>query len=256
MAIRVPLFFFLLSLILTANVYHAQLGQAAGAFVINMSIGSTATRNWSLVNTGDIPLAYRVILPTFTPIPNATAPTVVAVPMNGTIAPHTTVAVKVVITLPYLNNKAGIRWDSVIGSVAQPLNFTQGTGGAQIQGGVGKEIVIKSQPATIDPLALAAIIAGIVIAIALGIYYYKYKFLPKYNSKEERAKRAKRQKEIAKEKLRRMEEKLRSERAKLLAEARMIGKQASMAEKAAKSTASKKSAKRSPRKQKKGAKKK
>ncbi|MDE1828006.1 MAG: hypothetical protein KGH65_02500 [Candidatus Micrarchaeota archaeon] len=219
---KASFFVFLLSLILTSGIYHAQLGQAAGAFIINMSIGSTAERNWSLVNTGDVPLGYKIILPEFTPVPNATAPIVTAVPMNGTIPAHTSVTIKVIINLPYLNNKAGIRWDSVIGSVAQPLNFTQGTGGAQIQGGVGKEIVIRAQPPTIPPLELAAVVIAAVAVIGGAIYYYKFKFLPKYNSKESKAARAKAAKEKAKEKLSKMEAKLKVERSKLLAQARAI----------------------------------
>src|ERR1700730_3080453 len=124
---------------LIQSISYAQIGEIAGALVYNVSVGSSNTSHLTIFNSGTSPIHFSVGLPQFNPIPNETSPTVFIYPMNGTIAPQESYKLNVTVYMPG-NDKPKTKWDGLI-QVVQIANQTI-VGGATVQAGVGKEIII------------------------------------------------------------------------------------------------------------------
>ena len=80
--IALGLFFFLF---VSSTIAYTQLGEQAGQPFFNISVGSSATFNYSILNSGSTPIGYKVILPTFNTIPHNATPIITVTPMNGTL---------------------------------------------------------------------------------------------------------------------------------------------------------------------------
>ena len=158
----------------------AQLGEVAGGQNFNVSLGGTATSNtFTIVNAGSSPIGFVVKLPQFNTIPNSTTPNVTIYPMNGTLAPHSDFKLNITVYMPLDHNKPGDRWDGLI-QVLQTLPAGSGTGGgAVIETGVGKEIIIVATAEVYNwPLI------GIGVAIVMVAAYLLYtRFLSKGKGK-------------------------------------------------------------------------
>jgi hypothetical protein len=164
----------------------AQLGEVAGGLVFNVSLGGTQSNdNFTIVNAGSGPIGFSVMLPQFNNIPNTTAPTVTIYPMNGTLAPHSQKHINVTVYVPTKNNTVGLRWDGLI-QVLSVLNQSDNPGGAVIQTGVGKEIIITTKAQEFNWQLI-----GLAILIAAAIAYVAYM---KLKQRDKRGRRNRRQK--------------------------------------------------------------
>ena len=152
----------LLSLSFTALSY-AQLGEQAGQPTMNVSVGSSATFNYSILNGGSTPINFTVILPTLNTIPHNATPTVTVTPMNGTLAPHSNMAVSIKVDVPG-SDKPGLEWQGIVQVVeAAPTKITSSGEGAVITAGVAKILTIYS--AAPKPIPLIYYIVAIVVVV-------------------------------------------------------------------------------------------
>jgi hypothetical protein len=180
--------------ILSFSAVSADLGMVAGALNFNVSVGGHETLQFRAFNDGGTPLNFNVVPPTYTPIVNQTTPTLVIIPLNGTIAPNSQLIFNVTVYMPW-NDKAGDRWDN-IAQVVAVANQT-GTSGATVLAGVGKEIIILSAPAKTNWALIYGSIAAVVIVVAVGVSYYLLVFRKKKTSRAAAKKAAGRRAKVA-----------------------------------------------------------
>jgi len=159
-------------LIFLTAVSAAQMGQFGGGLILNVTLGGSNSTTLTIFNSGDAPLNYRIVSPVMSTIVNETTPTITISPMNGTLAPHTQLAIKVNASVS-AKDKPGLAWQGLI----QTIGVTNATanGGAQIQAGLGKVIFVYSvEPPAPPPTPWGEIIsiAAIVIALIAGVAYY------------------------------------------------------------------------------------
>ncbi|MGC8652082.1 MAG: hypothetical protein ACP5UH_02420 [Candidatus Micrarchaeia archaeon] len=150
---------------------YAQLGEQAGQPFFNVSIGSSETFNYTILNSGPTPIGYQVILPALNTIPHNATPTVVVTPMNGTLAPNSQQKISVTVFMPG-SDKPYLKWQGVLQvvEVASVVNASSGMG-ATLRAGVAKIVTIESAPPKPLPLIDYAISAIVVIAIVVIIAY-------------------------------------------------------------------------------------
>ncbi len=165
----------LLFTILVAVSHSQNLGQGAGALVFNVSLGGTQTLSYSIFDGGGAPISYTVSPPQYNPIKNETTPTVTVSPTSGVLQPSQSATVYVTVRMP-ATNKAGIRWDGIMQVLA--ATNASNPGGAVIQGGLGKEVIIYSKlPPAPNYGPLLYVIIGIAIAACIvGGVLYAFKF--------------------------------------------------------------------------------
>jgi hypothetical protein len=160
---------FLFSLVLLISISAAQLGEVAGALIINVNVGSSNSTTLTIFNSASVPMDYRIVLPSFPTIANEISPTVNVNPMNGTIAPHTQIYINVTAFLPG-SDTAGQAWQGLLQIIG--VSNSTASGGAQLQAGLGKVVAVNSLPAKpfVIPYALIGVVA--VIVVAGGGYYF------------------------------------------------------------------------------------
>ena len=171
------LFLLAFSLIVSfAAVSSAQLGEQAGQPNLNVSLGSTVTFNYSVLNSGSSPINFTVILPTLNTIPHNTTPTVTVIPMSGVLQPHAQQAVSIKVYMPS-GDKVGLTWQGVL-QVVEGSYATSSSGGASalITAGVAKILTIHSTAPKSSPILFFIAIAILIIAIAAGSGYYFFVF--------------------------------------------------------------------------------
>lgn len=187
------LLFFVSFVAVAVAFVHAQsnIGEVGGSLFFNVSLGSTQTNSMTIINAGDEPLGFRMVLPTLTlrsniynfTAANTTLPVITISPMNGTMPPHTQQQINVTVYMPVGTNKPNLTWEGLVQALATG-NPAQ-VGGASIQGGVGKVITIRSAPEKPLIIPFSAILLVIMIAAGTGLYYATRK------KKETRAKKSK-----------------------------------------------------------------
>ena len=162
----------LLLTLLAPTSFSQNLGQSAGSLVFNVSLGGTQTSGYTIFDGGSSPISYTVSPPQYNPIKNETTPTVTVTPLSGTLQPGQQAGISVTVRMPS-NDKPGIKWDGIMQVLA--TTNASNPGGAVIQGGLGKEVIIYSSSppkGTLGPIVYviigavgaAAIVAGVVLA--------------------------------------------------------------------------------------------
>ncbi|MCL5680207.1 MAG: hypothetical protein M1465_02620 [Candidatus Marsarchaeota archaeon] len=161
---------FSLFLILGTMAY-AQLGEQAGQPSFNISVGSSSTFNYSILNSGSSPIPFKVVPPTLNIIPHNATPIVTVVPMNGTLAPNSQQVISIRVSIPY-SDKPYLKWQGILSvvEVSPTQNITGGTG-AVIEAGIAKIVTIESAPAKGIP-EIYYIISALVVIIAVGLIIY------------------------------------------------------------------------------------
>lgn len=178
---------FLLILLLLGHlstIAEAQIGEVAGNLVFNLTPGSSETLNWTIVNTAGYPLNYVVVMQSASvtkTIPNNVTPTITIAPLNGTLQPHSQFALSVTVSMPG-SDKPGLTWSTLIPLIATPTNGTtpqQSAGGAVLQGGVGKLMVMHSVAPLFNPLPYEiGALAAIILIFAFGYYWLRMRKRP------------------------------------------------------------------------------
>ncbi|MEM3841492.1 MAG: hypothetical protein QXN59_02270 [Candidatus Micrarchaeaceae archaeon] len=147
-----------------------------------MPAGSTSSANVILINSGGTPINFRVISPVLRPIVNETTPTVVSVPMNGTIAPHSQMNVSIRVSVA-AKDKPGLTWTGVWQAVEVTNNTASGPTSALLTAGVAKIITIDSAKPLPFPVIYIVIIA-LVVVIAVGLAAYFLLFSKSHRRKQ------------------------------------------------------------------------
>ncbi len=165
--------YFLLAAFILASLSvltFAQLGEEAGQPFLNVSVGGSATFNYSILNSGSAPIPFTVVLPTLNTIPNNATPTIKVTPMNGTLAPHSSQVISITAYVPY-GDKPHLKWQGVLSVIesAPVSNVTNGAG-AVVMAGVAKIVTIESEPPKSSPL-LYYIAAFIVLVVVIVVAY-------------------------------------------------------------------------------------
>ena len=157
--------------LLSGTVAYAQLGEQAGQPFFNISVGSSGTFNYSILNSGSTPIGYKVGLPTLNTIPHNATPTVTVTPMNGTLAPNSQQVISIKVSIP-ASDKPYLKWQGVLSVVetAPSANITSGAG-AVIRAGVAKIVTIESAPPKGIPLVYYLIAVLVVIIAAAAAAY-------------------------------------------------------------------------------------
>ena len=169
-----------LLLVFGASFAGAQLGEVAGGLNFNVSLGGSQTSNtFTIVNAGNSTIGFSIINPAFNQIPNSTTPTVIISPMNGTLAPHSNLRIDVTVIMPTGQDKPGMRWDGFI-QVLSVLANSDNPGGAVIQTGVAKEIIIVAAPEQYNWF----LIGGAVVVVAVVAYLAYRRFGKKMTRKK------------------------------------------------------------------------
>ncbi len=161
--------FIFLSLLL--GIVSAQLGEVAGQPTLNVPVGSSATANIIILNSGSTPIPFKVILPSFKAIPNNVTPSVTAYPMNGTLAPNSQQTILLTVSMPG-SDKPGLSWQGVLQIVeTSTINASSGGMGAVITAGVAKIVTVNSIKPIGLPFVYYLLIAAVVIVVALLAVY-------------------------------------------------------------------------------------
>lgn len=157
--------------LLSSTVAYAQLGEQAGQPFFNISVGSSGTFNYSILNSGSAPISYTVILPKLNTIPHNATPIVTVTPMNGTLAPNSQQVISIKVSIP-ASDKPYLKWQGVLSVVetAPAANITSGAG-AVIREGVAKLVTIESAPPKGIALVYYLIVALVVIIVAVVAAY-------------------------------------------------------------------------------------
>ncbi|MCL4373958.1 MAG: hypothetical protein M1360_04830 [Candidatus Marsarchaeota archaeon] len=152
-------------------VSYAQLGEQAGQPFFNVSLGSSQTFNYTILNSGSAPIGYQVVLPTLNTIPHNATPTVIVTPMNGTLAPNSQQRISVTVFMPG-SDKPYLKWQGVLQVVetATVSNATSGMG-ATLRAGVAKIVTIESAPSKPLPLIDYVLIIVVVLVVIIIIAY-------------------------------------------------------------------------------------
>ncbi len=168
--VRLLPLFLAASLSLISSLAYAQFGEVAGQLFTNVSVGSTNTVTFTLVNSGATPIRFEIVPPpTFrSSTSNSVPPTVTASPMNGTMAPSTEFRINVTVYVPNAkNNTPGTQWIGVIQAIVLSNSSSTLSGsGANIQEGVAKIITITAQAP--QPSILPYAIGGVVAVALIG----------------------------------------------------------------------------------------
>jgi hypothetical protein len=164
----------LLSLLLISiigTLSYAQLGEEAGQPSLNISIGSSNTFNYSILNSGSAPIPYTIVLPTLNTIPHNATPIVTVTPMNGTLAPNSQQIISIKVSVPS-SDKPHLKWQGVLSvvEIAPVANVTSGAG-AVIRAGVAKILTIYSAPPKSLPLIYYIIAIVVVVVVVVSAIY-------------------------------------------------------------------------------------
>ncbi len=166
-------FIALLSIVLSPSLAYAQLGEVAGQLTMNVSIGSSNSLPFTLVNGGTAPIDFRIVLPTMSSSSSNAVPAVVVRPMNGTIPPGSEMVLNVTVSLPSSQGiKPGTSWTGILQAVVAGNGSVIEGSGASIQEGVAKIVTVTAmQPGT--SYVLYGIAVAVVAALAAAVLYIK-----------------------------------------------------------------------------------
>jgi hypothetical protein len=155
------------------------LGESGGSLAFNVSAGSSQSMNYTIFDSESVPINFTIIPPSFNPVANATAPTVIISELNGTLLPQEQKGIEVTVEMPSSDNKA-FKWDGLIQVIAQSRPSSQG--GSNVEEGLGKEIIIYSKAteasttaaiaSTAEPTSIYTILtAALLLALAAAAIY-------------------------------------------------------------------------------------
>jgi len=164
-------FLILFSFVFFSSFSFAQLGEQAGQSSFNISTGSNQSINFLIINSGQSPITYKIILPIFNKIPHNTTPTLIVTPMNGILSPNSQQRININAYMPS-NNKPNLKWTGILQIVDISPHKANSSGmGVVIQSGVAKIVTIESAPPKPLPLIDYIIIVLIIIAIIAILCY-------------------------------------------------------------------------------------
>ncbi len=182
---RVIGLFAIFALFAIPSLAHAQIGERAGPLQFNVSIGGNETIPWTIFNNGNSTVYFVTYVGALQQSDNQITPTIVLMPVNGSIAAHSSIDLNITVYMPAQNQPGRGSWSTIL-QVIQTSNQTASGGSAVIMAGLAKamDIVSKLPPPTtttiptmitqsesIFPLGSAAI-AIVVALIALGAAGY------------------------------------------------------------------------------------
>ena len=163
------------------GIMYAQLGEEAGPLVFNVTLGGKETLNYSILNNGDSPINFSVILPKLNSIPNNETPIVNVSPMYGVIGPHSQITMHVTVFMPS-SDKPGLEWNGGFSSGTSGIIVVEGSPsitnsgmGAVVYAAVIKGLYIRSsEPKTNIVLIIVMLgIASFAAALLAMYFYYK-----------------------------------------------------------------------------------
>lgn len=178
---------FLLGLTFVFAMPYAQFGEQAGQPTLNVSLGGSATFNYSVLNFGSTPRNFTVVSPTLNTIPHNATPTVTVTPMSGFINPGAQQEISIKVSMPS-SDKIGLKWQGIVQVVeVAPSSGSSGGMGATITAGVAKILTIYSIAPKASPLIYYIIsIAIVIIVIAVVAYFVAIKRKARVKRKKER----------------------------------------------------------------------
>ena len=160
---------------------NAQLGEQAGPLFFNVTLGGSETLNYTILNGGDSPIGFRVVLPVLNSIPHNETPTVSISPMNGTLAPHSQQLIHVTVYMPS-SDKPGLVWNGGVTPgtsgiqviEVSPSQVSSGMG-ATVYAGVLKALTVESAKPPLNIMLIIGIILVVAVVVVIGIVIYYYK---------------------------------------------------------------------------------
>ena len=159
-----------LVLVVLLHLGQAQLGEVAGHYPLNVSLGGTASQSFTFINDGNSPIQFEVVLPSLNQIVNQTTPKLTAFPLSGSIPPHANLSVTITASMPS-KDAVGMHWHGILQVIA--VNNATNAGGAVIRAGVAKMIDIYSKKEGSNALIYAA--GAAVVIIIAGSAYLLYR---------------------------------------------------------------------------------
>ncbi len=174
-------------LITALPMVYGQLGEQAGQPTLNVSLGSSTTFNYTILNSGSTPINYSVILPTLNTIPNNATPAVTVSPMNGTLLPHSQQEMTIDVSMPS-GDKTGLKWLGIVQVVEINANKNSSAGiGATINAGIAKILTIYSVAAKPLPFIVIAAIVVVIILVVVAVAYLLIRRKKVHNKRKRRA---------------------------------------------------------------------
>lgn len=183
--IKKVLFLFVLSNLIF-GLSFAQIGEVAGPVNFNVSVGSTQSLIVTIVDGGNTPIMFNATPLITTVIKNATAPIMKVYPQNGTIQPHSQVALNLTAYVPG-GDKPGMFWNGQLSVISNSSTKINGSG-AIIHEGTLKIFTVTAAQQKFDIFLYVGIVVLIVILI-VAVYFYKKMKRLKHNTRANKAKR-------------------------------------------------------------------
>ncbi len=156
----------------------AQFGEVAGQLFANVSVGSSNTVTFTLVNSGSTPISFEVVVPPSytTSSSNTVFPQVTTNSKYGTVQPGSEFTVTLNVYVPSAKeNKPGTEWVGIVQAIMVKNNSNITGSGANIQAGVAKILTVRAiEPTTPWTLYGAIIIIAASIG-AVGTFVYNKK---------------------------------------------------------------------------------
>ncbi len=147
---------------------NAQIGEVAGPINFNVSLGSSQSLQYTIVNGGGTPINFYIKAAITSSIKNETTPTITANPVNGTILPHQQFPINLTVLMPS-SDKPGLTWQGTVQAL-EASNLTA-PGGAVIQTGVLKGIMVESAKPKGLPIGYVIIFVAVVAVVLILSYY-------------------------------------------------------------------------------------
>ncbi len=174
------LIYFSLALLLISGLTYAQLGERAGPLNFNVPVNGSQTNQWYLINEGNVPINFYIYAEQPSQVPNEITPSIITVPLNGTIAPYSTLIVNVSVSMPANNIPHKGSWSTILQAIeTSSSKSTNGANSAQLYAGIAKEMFIASTNAipittttpvtTTVPVVFKPSVYQIVVVISLVI---------------------------------------------------------------------------------------
>ncbi len=114
----------------------AQLGEEAGSLNFNVQVGHNQTLQMHLGNSGNVPVGFKIQLPSITEQDNQSPPIITASPLYGVVQPYSTFPVNITVFMPLNDTPGATTWSVIISAVQS--NNASNPGGAVIEEGVAK----------------------------------------------------------------------------------------------------------------------
>ncbi len=177
---------------------NAQIGEVAGPINFNVSLGSSQSLQYTIVNGGGTPINFYIKAAITSSIKNETTPTITANPVNGTILPHQQFPINLTVLMPS-SDKPGLTWQGTVQAL-EASNLTAQGGGAVIQTGVLKGIMVESAKPKGLPIEYVIIFVAVVAVVLILSYYLFIRRKKPSRRKAIRRKKPRRRKAIRRKK--------------------------------------------------------